>query len=184
MNISGLLNYQTIPSVRMMDCGTRGRTSSFGEMLSSAGQAASIHLYLPKEGTIYSGGRGSGNTVYAEYTAESTAEDPVVRIKGEAAGGAYEFTCHINDIDPTRASYAELCALWGHLKETGQSGDVELGYPYTPVLPYGIDVGDVLAKRNYASLIQGMTTSAMFDASNRRMAQQLLELYLNWKDAG
>ena len=52
MNISGLLNYQMIPSVRMMDCGTRGRTSSFGEMLSSAGQAASIHLYLPKEGAI------------------------------------------------------------------------------------------------------------------------------------
>lgn len=182
MDISGLLNYQTISPVRMMDCGTRGRGASFGELLSGARQTSAIHLYLPREGTIYSGGKGD-QTVYAEYTAGSAAEDPVVLIKGEAASGAYAFICHINDIDLSRASYAELCALWGHLKAAGRS-PIELGYPCACPLPYGVDVGDITVKQDYVRKIDAMTTSQVFDASNQRYARDLLELYLNWKDAG
>lgn len=180
MNISGLLNYQTIPSVRMMDCGTRGRTSSFGEMLSGAqADQTAASLYLPRDNTVYSGGRG-GQTVYAEYTLNSNSRNPVVRIKGVSDSGEYMFTCKINDIDPQNASYAEMCALWGYLKETGQSS-IALGYPDTPVLPYGIDVGDVTVKRNYAALIEGMTTSTAFDPSNQRTARDLLDLYQGWR---
>lgn len=178
MNISGLLNHQA-PDFRMMDCGNRDRSSSFGDMLSGTqASQGSITLYLPNENTVYSGGRGN-QTVYAEYTQASIPEDPIVRIKGMCGHGEYEFTRHLSDIDPRNASYAELCALWGHLKATGQSA-IALGYPDTPVLPCGIDVDDVLTKRDYASLIEGMTTSTVFDASNQRTAQDLLDLYLNW----
>ena len=179
MNLSGISTYQS-PTFRMMDCGKRAGTSpaAFDDMASETQRAAAT-LYLPRENTVYSGGRAD-QTVYAEYTQASTPEDPIVRIKGVCGRGEYEFTRHLNDIDPSHASYAELCALWGHLKKTGQSGGLVLEYPHTPVLPYGVEVDDVLAKRDYASLIQGMTTSTVFDASNQRTARDLLNLYQSW----
>ena len=95
MNINGLLNCQTTPSVRMMDCGTRGRTSSFGEMLSGAqADQTAASLYLPRDNTVYSGGR-DGQTVYVEYTLNSNSRNPVVRIKGVSDSGEYMFTCKI-----------------------------------------------------------------------------------------
>lgn len=176
MNIGGISTYQA-PSFRMMDCGNQAGTAFF-ESMASETKKASITLYLPNENTVYSGGRGN-QTVYAEYTQASIPEDPIVRIKGVGSHGEYEFIRHLSDIDPRNVSYAELCALWGHLKATGQSAAM-LGYPDTPVLPYGIDVDDVLTKRDYASLIEGMTTSTVFDPSNQRTAQDLLDLYLGW----
>lgn len=181
MNVGSILTNRT-PSFRFMDCGNRAGASTFGGMLSETSQSGgSIHMYLPREGTLYSGGRGY-QTVYAEYAAGSTPEDPVALVKGESASGAYEFTCHIKDIDPAHASYAELCALWGYLKESGQS-PIELSYPYARVVPDGVEVGDVARKQDFAGKISAAATSQMFDASNQLYAKKLLELYSGWAKA-
>ena len=75
-------------------------------------QGPNIHLRMKGENCIYSGGRFSDSAtfqnIYAEYTSDSTAEDPVVRISGTAESGKFDFICHIRDIDPSNASYAEL----------------------------------------------------------------------------
>lgn len=132
-------------------------------------------LYLFKENTIYSGGTGS-QSVYVEYTDDSTAEDPIVRIRGEADSGAYDFTCHIDDIDPEHASYAEMCALWGHLYKTGEFS-FRFGGEDRPVIPFGVDAGDITQKRNYMDMIDRMTTSQQFDQANQISAKELLDLY-------
>ena len=51
--------------------------------------------------------------IYAEYTTDSTAKDPIVSVWGTSDSGAYDFTCHVKEIDPSNASYAELAALFG-----------------------------------------------------------------------
>ena len=132
-------------------------------------------LYLFKENTIYSGGTGS-QTVYAEYTDDSTAEESIVRIRGEADSGAYDFTCHIDDIDPEHASYAEMCALWGHLYKTGEFS-FRFGGEDRAVIPFGVDAGDITQKRNYMDMIDRMTTSQQFDQANQISAKELLDLY-------
>lgn len=89
----------------------------------AAGEPESIHLCMGKD-VAFSGGiagkNGSIQEFCAHYTEDSTPEDPIVRISGMASGGPFDFICHINDVDPTGASYAELAALWGHLAKTGQ----------------------------------------------------------------
>ena len=152
----------------------------FSRMLSETRKPGQepIRLYLRTEKSVYSGGigMGGGQTVYAEYTDDSTADDPIVRIVGKDSSGEYEFIRHINDIDPTNASYAEMCALFGHLQKTGQ---------YTPppsiihrnVLPHGINIGNVNQRQDYISKIMEMTASQMFDQSNRDEARLLLKLY-------
>jgi len=181
MNIGRMSSFP-MRMVRMMDCSKRAGASSFKDLLSDAQQTvqASIHLYLPRENTIFSGGPGT-QSVYAEYTADSTAEDPIVRIRGEASSGEYDFTCHINDIDPKQASYAEMCALWGHLRSTGEIS-FQFGGSSRPVIPYGVDTGDVTQKQNYMDKINRMTTSQMFDSANQISARELLGIYQNFID--
>ena len=162
-------------------------SASFNRILSDTTQqpneTLSIHLYLRTEKTVYSGGTGEGyQTVYAEYTDDSTDDDPIVRILGKDSNGEYEYICHINDIDPANASYAEMCALFGHLQKTGQ---------YTPppsiihrnVLPHGINIGNVNQRQDYMSKITEMTTSQMFSQSNRDEAKLLLKLYQDFIQA-
>ena len=154
-------------------------SASFRRMLSDMQQTDQepIRLYLRTEKSVYSGGIGEGNqTVYAEYTEDSTEEDPIVRILGKSASGEYEFICHINDIDPAQASYAEMCALFGHLQKT-RLFTRGPGSMHTNVLPYGISVGNVTQRQDFMSRINAMTTSQMFDQSNRDEARLLLELY-------
>lgn len=155
-------------------------SASFSSMLSGMRQTDQepVRLYLRTEKSVYSGGigMGGGQTVYAEYTADSTEEDPIVRILGRDSSGEYELVRHINDIDPTQASYAELCALFGHLQKTGQFTRGP-GSMHTNVLPYGINIGSVTQPQNYMSRITEMTVSQMFDQSNRDEAKLLLKLY-------
>lgn len=182
MNIRGFLN-PSVSTIRFMDCSKRAGASSFRDLLSDTQQTeqGTIRLYLRRENTIYSGGPGY-QTVYAEYTADSTAEDPIVRIRGQANSGEFDFICHINDIDPEQASYVEMCALWGHLQKTGaiqfQSGSGD-----RPVIPYGVDTGDVMRRQNYMSKINEMTTSQTFDQANQIRAKDLLDVYQNFIDA-
>ena len=182
MNISGLLK-RSASTIRFMDCSKRAGASSFQNLLSDAQQTerGSLFLYLRRENTIYSGGIGY-QTVYAEYTFDSTEEDPVVRIKGQASDGEFDFTCHINNIDPKQASYAEMCALFGHLQKTGQIPCEANLYKYFNVLPCGTNTGDVTQKMNYITTIDKMTTSQMFSESNRAVARILLKLYQNFID--
>ena len=174
MNINGLWRYPQ--SIQRFDLANRGKPTAYSRMLSDAQQSGQTvaTLYLPTENTLYSGGPG-GQSVFAEYTADSTAEDPVVRIRGEASSGEYDFTCHINDIDPERASYAELCALWGHLRKTGELS-FQAGKD-RPVVPYGVEVDDVTRRQNYMSLIDRMTVSNKFDQVNQISAKELLDIY-------
>ena len=160
--------------------------ASFSRMLSDTRQSDQepIRLYLRTEKSVYSGGigMGGGQTVYAEYTDDSTQEDPIVRILGKASSGEYEFICHINDIDPTRASYAEMCALFGHLQKTGKYTP-NPGIVHNNVLPHGINTGDVTQRQDYMSRINAMTTSQMFSQSNRDEAKLLLKLYQDFIQA-
>lgn len=73
------------------------------------------------ENILCSGSVGGVNakTYEAEFTADSTDEDPVVRIRDTASNGAFDYACHIRDIDPSNASYAELAALNRWLCRTG-----------------------------------------------------------------
>ena len=161
-------------------------SAPFSRMLSDMRQSIetpSIQLYLRTEKTVYSGGTGEGyQTVYAEYTDDSTEEDPIVRILGKGSGGEYEFICHINDIDPTQASYAEMCALFGHLQKTGQFTRGP-GSMHTNVLPYGISIGNVTQRQEFMGKITEMTTSQIFDQSNRDKAKLLLKLYQDFIQA-
>jgi len=160
--------------------------SSFSRMLSDTQQDRDMMstsvLYLRTENTLYSGSLGGTQTVYAEYTPDSTAEDPVARIRGNDYDGEFDFICHINDIDPTNASYAEMCALFGHLQKTGQIPIEANLYRHFNVLPCGINTGDVTQKMNYMTAIDKMTTSEMFSESNRAVAGVLLKLYQSFID--
>ena len=160
-------------------------STSFSRMLSdmqTSGQEP-MRLYLRTEKSVYSGGIGEGNqTVYAEYTEDSTEEDPIVRILGKSSSGEYEFIRHINDIDPAQASYAEMCALFGHLQKTGQFTRGP-GSMHINVLPYGFSIGNVTRRQDFMSKINTMTASQMFDQSNRDEAKLLLKLYQDFIQA-
>lgn len=110
---------------------------------------------------LCSGGVGSSTpqTYEAEFTAGSTDEAPVVRIRGTSSSGEFGFTCRIRDIDPSNTSYAELAVLNRWLcrigayqtKFPGQAGGV---------LPCGMDCGDISKKQDFISGIQIFIASA------------------------
>lgn len=158
----------------------RTADTSFQDRLartSSAAAEASIHLRMSSENTVCSGGRGGENgtmqEIYAEYTADSTLEDPVVRVTGTADSGPFDFTCHIHDINPSSASYAELAALYGHLVKTGAYRSALGG----GVLPTGLESGDVTERRDYLSAIDRHQYDRRFGGVCRAQASELLALY-------
>ncbi len=140
--------------------------------------AKAINRGIPDGNCVYSGGDGQGQTAYAEYTSESTAADPIVRITGHSLTGDYDKTVHINDIDPSHATYPELCALLGHLQKTGaytaQNGLI-MG------TPLGVDRGDYSESQDF---IQKITESTKKDANSllADMGEQLLKTYRNFID--
>lgn len=175
-----------VVNVPQLGYNRNNRESSFGRMLANAKQdcdkVSTSVLYLRTENTLYSGSLGGTQTVYAEYTLDSTDEDPVARIRGNNHDGEFDLICHINDIDPTNASYAEMCALFGHLQKTGQIPSEANLYKYFNVLPCGTNTGDVAQKMNYITTIGNITKSQMFSESNREVARILLKLYQNFMD--
>ena len=160
---------------------SKNSTASFSRLLSNTQQdckrASTTVLYLRTENTLYSGSLGGTQTVYAEYTPDSTDEDPVARIKGNDNDGEFDFICHINDIDPAKASYAEMCALFGHLQKTGQIPPEASSCVHFNVLPCGVNTGNVTQRMNYMTAIDKMATSQMFDESNRIGARILFKMY-------
>ena len=138
------------------------------------------------ENILCSGGVGGANvqTYEAEFTEDSTDEDPIVRIRGTASSGAFDFTCHIRDIDPADASYAELTALNRWLCRTGayrtkfpaQAGNV------LPCGMRGSDGGDISQKRNFIRELRNFLSPASHSRPKSApeayaFARELLETY-------
>lgn len=196
MNIGALLNF-AMPDATTLPRRSRPASgpSAFSESL-TAEQEKPVHRFIQGpdfflrmgENILCSGGVGGANpqTYEAEFTADSTDEDPIVRIRGTANSGEFDFTCHIRDIDPRNASYAELAALNRWLCRTGvyqtkspnQAGSV---------LPCGMDCGDVSKKQDFISGIQNFITSASnashypkYGPSIYTHARELLEMYLEF----
>jgi hypothetical protein len=150
-------------------------------------QGPNIHLRMKGENCIYSGGRFSDSAtfqnIYAEYTSDSTAEDPVVRISGTAESGKFDFICHIRDIDPSNASYAELSALYGYLCHSG-AYQTKFGSQAIGVLPCGMECGDILQKQDFIRGLNNFAASSTqsnfgpkFGPAIYAHAKELLELY-------
>lgn len=118
-------------------------------------QQGVIQVYLLDDKCIYSGGQDStGQSVHVMYTDDSTAEDPIARIFGHAHSGAYEEIVHINDIDPSNATYPELCALLGHKQRTGEYSPDPTGKRLLRPVPVGIEVGDYARRMDYLQLLR------------------------------
>lgn len=167
--------------------------SSFGSQLRAARDAAPavqntgactnrITIRLPDENCLYSGGRAGRRgmqDIYVAYTEDSTSEDPVVRISGTADSGKFDFTCHINEIDPTRASYAEMTALFAHLSRKGvyqaSPGNVN-GWTATPP-GLNFEYCDLTQKQNFIQGLNALAVSDRYGPGNRIAARDLLKLY-------
>lgn len=161
MSVQNLLHTQPAGEGRRPSPGRAAAAgASFQNQLAQTAsviQGPDIHLRRPVENTVFSGGCGGRNNtfqeIYAEYTADSTPENPIVRVCGTSDSGPYDFTCQIQDIDPSNASYAELAALYGHLVKTGARQSA-LPREFQGVLPTGMGPYDVAEKRDYIGEIR------------------------------
>lgn len=151
--------------------------STKDKKLCSAQTAAGGYVIpLKGENFVFYIGHGDGQDVYVEYAKDSTPEDPVVRITGHSLSGAFDFTAHINDINPENASYAEMCALMGHQKQSGMfNANAALGI--CRPTPLGMQVGDFTQKVNYLYKSQQYLSSDKISESIRNQGDELLRLY-------
>lgn len=135
-------------------------------------------VWLPNENCIYSGGTGDGQNIYITYTADSRADDPIVRIRGTSSNGStFDFIKHINEINPQNASYAEMCALIGYQNDMGAySASNQILSPVTP----GTAIGDYLEKKNFMDILQNNAFNPSFSPSIQKKAQALQSLYTEW----
>lgn len=162
----------------------RFSTSQFSNNLEApaSSRVDRITIRLPGEDCVYTGGiKGNriNQNVYVEYTDDSSADDPVVRISGEADSGSFDFVCHINDIDPRNASYAELSALYGHLVKTGEYRSSTGG----AVTPYGYEFfgsRDMLKKQDFIAGISALSVSDRIEPHGRADAKYMLRVYQNF----
>ena len=119
-------------------------------------------------------GMGDGQDVHVLLMEGCTEEDPVVRIKGHSYNGEFDFTCHVKDIDPRNASYAEMCALFGWQRKLDPSGfDDKLMFP----TPLGMEVGNVLQRQDFVSRSSSYLASGKFSPSIADQTKNLLALY-------
>lgn len=133
--------------------------------------------FPPKsEDTLHYSRNGDGQAVHVVLTKDSTEEDPVVRITGLSYSGEFDFTCHINDIDPRNASYAEMCALvsWQNkIHPISSFRDIGLVLP----TPLGMEIGNVLQRQNFVSRSSSYLASGKFGPSIADQTKELLSLY-------
>lgn len=141
------------------------------------GPEATIPMWT--EDTVYYGMDGNNQDVHVILTEGSTEDDPIVRIKGHSASGEFDFTRHIKDIDPSNASYAEMCALIGWEEWINPSGKKGLLMP----TPLGMGVGNVTLKQNFVGLSSQYHASGKFSTSIADQAKELLELYQRLMEA-
>ena len=138
-----------------------------------------IKVYMLDEQCIYSSTAADGQSVHVMYEENSTPEDPVVRIFGNSQSGAYEEIVHINEIDPSNATYPELCALLAHKNRTGEytSGEKRLLDP----VPFGMDRGNYSERGNFVQKIReyssGNQQSGGYWVSTTGDGESLLDFY-------
>jgi len=150
---------------------SRTLTEAANEATANAPPGA-IQVFLPNDKTVCSHGHGTDQYVYAVYTEDSTAEDPIVRIYCRAKSGTYEYTCRLNDVDPENAPYAELCALNGHLMK--QNDPDAIG---GPAVPTGFDIGDMMSRQNFLTGLEDLSNSKMFSQGILTDAKAFLQFY-------
>lgn len=121
-------------------------------------------------------GHGDGQKVSVELLADSKPEDPVVRISGVSAGGSFDYIRHIHEINPAKASYADLCALTGYQNKLGTLDSSGAKGLLSPV-PVGTPVGDVSRTRDYLDVIRQYISSGKCGPSICRQGEALLALY-------
>lgn len=162
-------------------------SGAFAEKLSAAWQYTHTYIQAPpitlRMGkNVLCGGEHYGQSYTAEYTADSTDEDPIVRISGTASSGEFDFTCHIRDIDPSNASYAELRALYAHLCRTDayQANSKNM----SGALPIGMECGDISRKQDFVKALENFIASASqsgvyprFSPNAYARANELLSMY-------
>lgn len=91
---------------------------SFAGQMTNGVKARSnrIKIYMKTEDMLYSGANGTGLSYYIKYAEGSTEEDPTVIAKGvDENGDEFEWTIHINKINPKCATVVEMRALEAHL---------------------------------------------------------------------
>lgn len=123
--------------------------------------------------SVYYGMDGNNQHVHVTLTEDSTEDAPIIRIKGHSTSGEFDFTRHIKDIDPSNASYAEMCALIGWEERFNPSGKEGL----LMLTPLGMDVGNVTQKQNFVNLSSRYLASGKFSLSIADQTKELLELY-------
>ena len=156
---------QTAAFAKTPDCSlpkSRTLTEAAGEAISNAPPCA-IQVFLPNDKTVCSHGFGTDQYIYAEYTEDSTTEDPIVRIYCRAKSGTYEYTCHLNDVDPENASYAELAALYGHQVRSGERAPIS---PLGAAVPTGYEIGDMMSRQNFLLGLEAMLHSKTFSQAD------------------
>ena len=94
---------------------------------------------------------GRKQSIRVEYTADSTPEDPIVRIYGTSYYGEYSYVRRLRDIDLTDASYTEMYALLAHEKtlERGSGQNATPGELTLERIVADTKAGDFMEKRNY-----------------------------------
>lgn len=134
-----------------------------------------ISVRLPGKNCIYSGGDGFGQSAYIEYVDYSTEDDPVVRITGNSLSGEYDHTVRINDIDPSNATYPELCALMRHLQRSSVDQPSQTALS---AVPLDVEQGDYSQRQNFMQKIQNcVTQNQRYNPSMAQAGMELLSLY-------
>lgn len=123
--------------------------------------------------TVYYGMDGDNQDVHVTLAEGSTEDDPIVRIQGHSLSGEFDFIRHIKDIDPSNASYAEMCALIGWQERINPTQKKGLLMP----TPLGMNVGNVTRNQNFVSLSSQYLASGMFSPNIANQTEKLLELY-------
>lgn len=100
-----------------------GSSSGFAEDMFKTSNENNVNtpdvIYF-KEGIHWEGGKG--HYLAINYAEQSTEEDPILIAEGmDYDGREFKKEIHLNDIDPSNASYVEMAALKAHLKLPGVS---------------------------------------------------------------
>lgn len=75
---------------------------------------------LPRDPGLGAGGNGLGYSYAAKYAEGSTDEDPIVTVDWtDPDGNEFTENIHVNDVDPSNATFIEMAALGGHLGVPG-----------------------------------------------------------------
>ncbi len=120
MRIGNQVSYSPLGQTKNAVVNSQNTNRSFADLTRLVSQSetpTNIHVFMPNENTIFSGGQANGMSIRVDYAAESTDENPIAHVVGvdNKTGNRFEQTIEINKVDPKNATYIEFRALEGHL---------------------------------------------------------------------